>query len=226
MKIRLSSLRAELRRQLYETRRAKAERTVVNGYTLPGGQRGLAVRAAVDLLLSHPGIPRKDFLDEMRKTSTAHPSFLVSPTAPNSPLGKLWRRERKKSDVMRYYLLPGAEVLANTFHEAQMKMQAELTRISQEKMRKTLLHLKKMNLSVGDYITFDPEMWPHAVWRGFWRIQAPSPQDLDYVIAEKIDPNEMQVVGSATVPIHDLTKLDAQLDWRPNETLPEDFYSF
>lgn len=226
MRLRLSSLRAELRRQLTEAGRSKPPRLIVNGYTVPGGKSGLAVRAAIDLLSAHPGTSREDLLSHVWSLVKVDCDFLVSPTSLTTPVGKLWKRERKKSDVIRYYLLPGAEELTGTFHVAQAEETAKAVRVEEEKKRKTLLHLKKMDLAIGDYVVLDPDEWSDPMWRGIWRILKPIGEYLDYVEIEQIDLTAMEVVNSVAVPIEALMKFDGQFDWRPNETLPEDFYSF
>lgn len=83
------------------------EKTIVNGYTVPGGYGGVAVRRACETVLANPGITQKDLLYNAiacsgLNLSTA--SWLTSPGNPwngKSPATRLW--ERREEDVFRCY---------------------------------------------------------------------------------------------------------------------------
>ena len=83
------------------------EKTIVNGYTVPGGYSGVAVRRACEVILNHPGISQKDLLEVATMCSglaSSTAGWIVSPGNPwngKSPATRLW--ERRKSDVFRCY---------------------------------------------------------------------------------------------------------------------------
>lgn len=83
------------------------EKTIVNGYTVPGGYSGVAVRRACETVLTNPGITQKDLLHDAIACSGLNLStagWLTSPGNPwngKSPATRLW--ERRKSDVFRCY---------------------------------------------------------------------------------------------------------------------------
>jgi hypothetical protein len=83
------------------------EKTIVNGYTVPGGYGGVAVRRACEVILNNPGISQKELLEHAVACSglgSSTAGWIVSPG--NSPTGKspatrLW--DRRKEDVFRCY---------------------------------------------------------------------------------------------------------------------------
>jgi len=83
------------------------EKTNVNGYTVPGGYSGVAVRRACEVILNHPGISQKDLLEVATMCSglaSSTAGWIVSPGNPwngKSPATRLW--DRRKSDVFRCY---------------------------------------------------------------------------------------------------------------------------
>lgn len=89
---------------------AKAkEKTIVNGYTVPGGYSGFAVRRACETVLANPGITQKELLADAVMCSglasgAGTAGWIVSPGNPwngKSPATRLW--ERRKNDVFRCY---------------------------------------------------------------------------------------------------------------------------
>ncbi len=79
------------------------ERLVVNGYIVPGGYGGAAVRRACETVLENPGITQKDLLQEAVRFSGINFStagWITSP-GPKSPATLLW--DRRKEGVFKCY---------------------------------------------------------------------------------------------------------------------------
>ena len=79
------------------------ERLVVNGYIVPGGYGGAAVRRACETILENPGITQKDLLQEAVRFSGINLStagWITSP-GPKSPATLLW--DRRKEGVFKCY---------------------------------------------------------------------------------------------------------------------------
>lgn len=79
------------------------ERPVVNGYVVPGGYGGVAVRRACELVIAEPGIKQKDLLERSVQYSGINygtAGWLTSP-GPRSPATLLW--DRRKEGVFRCY---------------------------------------------------------------------------------------------------------------------------
>jgi len=79
-------------------------RIVVNGYSLPWGFSGVAVRRACELVLSQPGIPQSELMEKsayFANISTSNSTWLVSP-GEKSPALKLWHRERSGKRFLCY----------------------------------------------------------------------------------------------------------------------------
>ena len=83
------------------------EKTIVNGYTVPGGYGGVAVRRACETVLAHPGITQNELLADAvacSGLSLSTAGWLTSPGNPwngKSPATRLW--ERRKEGVFRCY---------------------------------------------------------------------------------------------------------------------------
>ena len=83
------------------------EKTIVNGYTVPGGYGGVAVRRACETVLAHPGITQNELLADAVACSGLNlgtAGWLTSPGNPwngKSPTTRLW--ERRKEGVFRCY---------------------------------------------------------------------------------------------------------------------------
>ena len=78
-------------------------KTVVNGYMVPGGFGGVAVRHACETVLANPGITQKDLLEAAVKFSGINFStagWITSP-GPKSPATLLW--DRRKEGVFKCY---------------------------------------------------------------------------------------------------------------------------
>ena len=85
------------------------EKTIVNGYTIPGGYSGVAVRRACETVLANPGITQKQLLAEAVMCSGLAAStagWIVSPGNPwngKSPATRLWDRRVVPGHVFRCY---------------------------------------------------------------------------------------------------------------------------
>ena len=78
-------------------------KTIVNGYTVPGGYSGVAVRHACETVLKNPGITQKDLLEAAVKCSGLNfgtAGWITSP-GPKSPATLLW--DRRKEGVFKCY---------------------------------------------------------------------------------------------------------------------------
>jgi hypothetical protein len=79
------------------------ERLVINGYIVPGGYGGIAVRRACETVIANPGITQQDLLQEAVRFSGINlgtASWITSP-GPKSPAALLW--DRRKEGVFRCY---------------------------------------------------------------------------------------------------------------------------
>ena len=73
-------------------------KTVVNGYMVPGGFSGVAVRHACETVIANPGITQKDLLEAAVKYSGLNfgtAGWITSP-GPKSPATLLWDRQKEK----------------------------------------------------------------------------------------------------------------------------------
>lgn len=81
---------------------AKAK-LIVNGYKVPDGFSGVAVRRACELIIERPGVTQKEVLEVATAASGLHLStagWITSP-GPKSPACVLW--ERRKEGVFKCY---------------------------------------------------------------------------------------------------------------------------
>ena len=79
------------------------ERLVINGFKVPNGWSGVAVRRACETVSANPGITQKDLLEEAIRFSGLNLStsgWITSP-GPKSPATVLW--DRRKDGVFRCY---------------------------------------------------------------------------------------------------------------------------
>jgi len=79
------------------------ERLVVNGYIVPGGFSGVAVRRACETVIANPGIPQTQLLNQAVQFSGINlgtAGWITSP-GPKSPATLLW--DRRKEGVFRCY---------------------------------------------------------------------------------------------------------------------------
>lgn len=102
-------------------------KTVVNGFEIPNGRYSLAVRHVVDLLLEKPGLSSAELLHSvMKKARVTNAAKSLFVPGDNSPVDRLWERKKAKKangkHVYKYFLRPGAEVLAGSFEEEQEKV--------------------------------------------------------------------------------------------------------
>ncbi len=80
------------------------QKTIINGYTIPSGRGGVAVRKACELLIANPGMAQSKLHEEAcyyAGISSSHTGWLVNPNDPKCPLPKLWNRN--KEGVFRHY---------------------------------------------------------------------------------------------------------------------------
>lgn len=79
------------------------EHLVVNGYRVPGGFSGVAVRRACEMVTAVPGVTQKELLQAAIQYSGLNGStagWITSP-GPKSPAGLLW--DRNKEGVFKCY---------------------------------------------------------------------------------------------------------------------------
>jgi len=79
------------------------ERLVINGYIVPGGRSGVAVRRACETVLANPGIPQTHLLQEAVRYSGINmgtAGWITSP-GPKSPATLLW--DRRKEGTFKCY---------------------------------------------------------------------------------------------------------------------------
>jgi hypothetical protein len=124
-------------------------KTIVNGYTVPGGFGGVAVRRACEFILERPGIAQKHVLEEAVHYSGINFStagWLTSPGNPwngKSPATRLW--DRRKEGVFSCY--------PNEHTEGVVGAQAALF---DEIMNQTRLQLRgvKYRPTPGELVSF------------------------------------------------------------------------
>ena len=128
------------------------EKTIVNGYTVPGGYSGVAVRRACETVLANPGITQKQLLAEAVMCSGLAAStagWIVSPGNPwngKSPATRLWDRRVVPGHVFRCY--------PNEFTDKAMGSQDA---ILEELLRFTSAACKKNRPpAVGDLVEVRP----------------------------------------------------------------------
>ena len=128
------------------------EKTIVNGYTVPGGYSGVAVRHACETVLANPGITQKQLLAEAVMCSGLAAStagWIVSPGNPwngKSPATRLWDRRVVPGHVFRCY--------PNEFTDKAMGSQDA---ILEELLRFTSAACKKNRPpAVGDLVEVRP----------------------------------------------------------------------
>ena len=128
------------------------EKTIVNGYTIPGGYSGVAVRRACETVLANPGITQKQLLAEAVMCSGLAAStagWIVSPGNPwngKSPATRLWDRRVVPGHVFRCY--------PNEFTDKAMGSQDA---ILEELLRFTSAACKKNRPpAVGDLVEVRP----------------------------------------------------------------------
>ena len=73
------------------------QKTVINGYTIPGGKGGWAVRRACEIIISQPGIGQSKLLESAAGWADLNlgtAGWITSPSD-KSPAGKLWTRVKE-----------------------------------------------------------------------------------------------------------------------------------
>lgn len=121
------------------------EHLVVNGYRVPGGFSGVAVRRACEIVTGIPGITQQELLREAIRYSGLNSStagWITSP-GPKSPAGLLW--DRNKEGVFKCY--------PNKFTDGVVGAQAALF---DEIMNSTRLQLRGVDYRPvpGDLVNF------------------------------------------------------------------------
>jgi len=97
--------------------KVKKEKEIVNGYTIPGGAGGYAVKLACHIILNEPGIRQVDLLDRLIDASGLNAStagWLIS-VREGSPGAYLWRRE--KNSKGHYCIYPNDFTSKVSSHE-------------------------------------------------------------------------------------------------------------
>jgi len=147
------------------------EQLVVNGYRVPGGRGGVAVRRACEMVAALPGITQKALLAEAIRYSGLNGSTTCWITSPGSksPAGLLW--DRNKEGVFKCY--------PNKFTEEVVGAQAALF---DEIMNITRLQLRgaKFRPVPGDLVNFhnvngDPYATGFFIGYGFGRHEPGDP---------------------------------------------------
>lgn len=120
------------------------EHLVVNGYRVPGGFSGVAVRRACEMVTAVPGVTQKELLQAAVQYSGLNGStagWITSP-GPKSPAGLLW--DRNKEGVFKCY--------PNKFTDGVVGAQAALF---DEIMNQTRLGFRgvKYRPAVGDLVS-------------------------------------------------------------------------
>lgn len=121
------------------------EHLVVNGYRVPGGFSGVAVRRACEMVIAVPGVTQKELLQAAVQYSGLNGStagWITSP-GPKSPAGLLW--DRNKEGVFKCY--------PNKFTDGVVGAQAALF---DEIMNSTRLQLRGVESGAvpGDLVSF------------------------------------------------------------------------
>jgi len=138
------------------------ERPVVNGYVVPGGFGGIAVRRACELVIAEPGIKQTDLLERSAQYSMINFStagWLTSP-GPRSPATLLW--DRRKEGVFRCY--------PNAFTDQMVGAEAALF---DEIMNQTRLSFRgvKYRPKVGDLVALtaaiDDKVFAEGLFIGY-----------------------------------------------------------
>ena len=122
------------------------EHLVVNGYRVPGGFSGVAVRRACEMVAAVPGVTQKELLQAAVQYSGLNGStagWITSP-GPKSPAGLLW--DRNKEGVFKCY--------PNKFTDGVVGAQAALF---DEIMNSTCLQLRGVDYRPvpGDLVSFN-----------------------------------------------------------------------
>ena len=121
------------------------EHLVVNGYRVPGGFSGVAVRRACEMVTAVPGVTQKELLQAAVQYSGLNSStagWITSP-GPKSPAGLLW--DRNKEGVFKCY--------PNKFTDGVVGAQAALF---DEIMNSTRIQLRRVDYRPvpGDLVNF------------------------------------------------------------------------
>ena len=80
---------------------------VINGFRIPKGYSGVAVRRATEMVLKNPGIPQAELLQDAVRYAGLNPStagWITSPGNPwngKSPATRIW--DRRKESVFKCY---------------------------------------------------------------------------------------------------------------------------
>ena len=70
---------------------------IINGYKIPGGKGGLAVRIAAELIIKNPGIKQGELLERaclLSELNLSTAGWITTPGKDRSPAEKLWTRQK------------------------------------------------------------------------------------------------------------------------------------
>ena len=118
------------------------EHLVVNGYRVPRGYGGIAVRRACELVIANPGIPQMEVLKlsvAYSGISLSQAGWITSP-GPKSPATLLW--DRRKEGVFRCYPNEHTEKVIG----AQDALFDEFVRVSTKNYKDAKYHPKPGDL--------------------------------------------------------------------------------
>lgn len=92
---------------------------VINGYKIPGGKAGLAIRIAADMIMKRPGIKQGELLNLACEKASLHTSTATWITSPSdkSPAEKFWTR-RKEGRSFCLYPNEWTQTVAESFRDA------------------------------------------------------------------------------------------------------------
>lgn len=164
------------------------EKLIINGYNVPGGFGGAAVRRACELIHERPGITQRLLLREVVKFSELNESnakWIVSET--NGPVGFLWKRSNKYPDIIGvrgFSCHPNdfTEKLVGTAIDAWKKAWYQEVYSSSKRI---------FNVNVGDLVRFEPDLgltsrnWSRTrrlVFRSQARLAPPCPPEMGILI--------------------------------------------
>jgi hypothetical protein len=112
------------------------ERLIVNGYIVPGGYGGVAVRRACELIIANPGIPQTEVLKLSvfySGLNLSQAGWITSP-GPKSPATLLW--DRRKEGTFRCYPNEHTEKVGG----AQAALFDEFIKVTSRNYRDTKFH--------------------------------------------------------------------------------------
>lgn len=123
------------------------EKLIINGYTVPNGFGGAAVRRACELIHESPGISQQTVLREtiqFSELNASTASWIVTPA--KGPVGFLW--ERSRNGIFCCYPNEFTKQLVGTATEAWKKAWYQEVHSSAKRI---------VTVKVGDLVRFEPD---------------------------------------------------------------------